>query len=43
MCQYCKKVYKSEKVILMHFKKTHEKLINKLDKKLTKKAKELFK
>jgi hypothetical protein len=37
-CYYCNRNYKSEKVVQMHYKKIHEKKVQKLDKKLNKKA-----
>ena len=43
ICKFCNKIYKTEKVQQMHYKKMHEKMVTKLEKKLNKKAKSLYK
>lgn len=41
-CQFCQRSYRSEKVVLQHYKKIHEKKVLKLEKKLHKKAQSKF-
>lgn len=41
-CYFCMRSYRSEKVLLQHYKKIHEKKVVKLEKKLHKKAQSKF-